>query len=99
MLEKYDGLSVFWNGMNALYTRHGNVIPVPSWFSSHLPNIPIAGELWHGYRESVDWNNARLMVFDAPLMFGAKYEDRIAYLQTRFLFPSTSLITCRHYFR
>ncbi|NQZ88916.1 MAG: DNA ligase [Colwellia sp.] len=43
--EKLDGIRGFWNGKN-LYTRGGNLIYAPVWFTQNWPNEYIDGELW-----------------------------------------------------
>ena len=45
--EKYDGVRAIWDGQ-ALYTRKGNVIHAPAWFTKDLPAKPLDGELWLG---------------------------------------------------
>lgn len=48
--EKLDGIRGYWNGTN-LFTRNGNLIHAPSWFTINWPNKPIDGELWSGRGE------------------------------------------------
>jgi len=43
--EKLDGIRGFWNGKN-LFTRGGNLIYAPVWFTQDWPNEYIDGELW-----------------------------------------------------
>jgi DNA ligase-1 len=43
--EKLDGIRGFWNGKN-LFTRGGNIIHTPVWFTKDWPNTYIDGELW-----------------------------------------------------
>ncbi|MFT5295530.1 MAG: DNA ligase-1 [Colwellia sp.] len=43
--EKLDGIRGFWNGKN-LFTRRGNLIYAPEWFTQGWPNTYIDGELW-----------------------------------------------------
>ena len=45
--EKYDGVRAMWDGKQ-LFTRQGNVINAPAWFTQNLPNIELDGELWLG---------------------------------------------------
>lgn len=77
--EKYDGVRAYWNGKQLL-TRQGNVIHAPQWFTAHLPNQPLDGELWiaRGQFEAISgiarrkhpdddaWQSVRYMVFDLP---------------------------------
>ena len=43
--EKYDGVRAMWDGKQ-LYTRQGNIINAPNWFTKDLPKTPLDGELW-----------------------------------------------------
>jgi DNA ligase 1 len=43
--EKYDGVRAMWDGKQ-LYTRQGNTINAPAWFTKDLPKTPLDGELW-----------------------------------------------------
>lgn len=43
--EKYDGVRAMWDGKQ-LYTRQGNIINAPAWFTKDLPKMPLDGELW-----------------------------------------------------
>ena len=45
--EKYDGVRAMWDGKQ-LYTRQGNIINAPNWFTKDLPKTPLDGELWLG---------------------------------------------------
>jgi DNA ligase 1 len=45
--EKYDGVRAMWDGKQ-LFTRQGNTINAPAWFTKDLPKIPLDGELWLG---------------------------------------------------
>jgi len=60
-----------------LWSRYGNVIHAPYWWTSELPNIPLDGELYLGrgrFQETIsivrshggDWTNVRFVVFDTP---------------------------------
>ena len=48
--EKYDGVRGYWDG-HALWTRQGEPINAPAWFSAGWPATPIEGELWAGRGE------------------------------------------------
>lgn len=77
--EKYDGVRAMWDGQ-ALYTRQGNVIEAPAWFTQSLPKTPLDGELWlsrgqfdalsGAVRKDVpideEWKNISYMVFELP---------------------------------
>ncbi len=46
MMEKYDGVGVFWNG-SQLITKTGKVIDIPSSLLSTFPVVPFEAELWY----------------------------------------------------
>jgi len=89
-LEKFGGMRVFWDG-NKLATKQNTPINnVPSWFKNFAPKIPFEAVLWRGYQtkpvtlQTVDenfWTTAKLMAFDAPLMYASTYEERLKYLR------------------
>lgn len=92
--EKYDGLRGYWDGQQ-LFTRGGEKVQAPAWFTAGWPNIPLDGELWAGrgqfakamstVRQQVPndaaWRNIRFMVFDMPA-HGGPFTERIAALNT-----------------
>ena len=45
--EKFDGVRAIWDG-EAFYTRQGNKIHAPVWFTKDLPAMQLDGELWLG---------------------------------------------------
>ncbi|MCQ1550072.1 MAG: DNA ligase [Candidatus Accumulibacter phosphatis] len=77
--EKLDGVRAFWDGQ-ALRTRKGHTIQVPSWFVARFPAQPLDGELWLGRgeferlsgivrRQTPDdsqWQQVRYLVFELP---------------------------------
>ena len=77
--EKLDGLRGYWDG-EALWTRGGERVAAPAWFTAGWPTTPLDGELWAGRgqfskaastvrRQSPDdeaWRAMRFMVFDLP---------------------------------
>jgi DNA ligase-1 len=77
--EKLDGMRGYWNG-SQLYTRQGNLINSPPWFTKNWPNSVIDGELWikRGYfqqtlscirkkkPDDICWQPVRFMIFDLP---------------------------------
>lgn len=77
--EKLDGVRAWWDG-RVLRFRSGIEIHAPAWFRSHLPNVPLDGELWLGRgrfedlvgivrrKDPVDaaWRSVRYQVFDLP---------------------------------
>ena len=90
--EKYDGLRGYWDGQQ-LFTRGGERVNAPAWFTAGWPNTPMDGELWAGRgkfakaistvrRQVADdtaWRAIRFMVFDLPL-HGGPFTERIAAL-------------------
>jgi len=73
--EKYDGCRAYWDG-SRFWTRNGNIVDAPEWFTKDLPNQHLDGEIWAGRgcfteaRLAVQYGkftkNIRFMVFDAP---------------------------------
>ena len=45
--EKYDGMRGYWDGKQ-LWTRGGERVAAPAWFTAPLPAVPMDGELWAG---------------------------------------------------
>jgi DNA ligase-1 len=98
--EKYDGVRGYWDGKQ-FWTRGGERITPPAWFSVALPPIPMDGELWAGRgrfahavstvrsQTPVDaaWHEMHFMVFDLPAERG-DFTARLAAL--RKLLPITS---------
>lgn len=91
--EKLDGIRAIWTG-NELLTRKGYKIITPDWFTAHLPDQVIEGELWAGRGnfhlvqatvlktspiESA-WRNIRFMLFDLPNS-KQRYQQRYAILK------------------
>ncbi|WP_163932069.1 DNA ligase [Paraferrimonas sp. SM1919] len=90
--EKYDGVRGYWDGQQ-FFSRQGNPIFAPKWFTSGFPNTPLDGELWIGRGQfeqtsaivrsknnHKDWQQIRFMVFDAPAHPGT-FIERYQFLQ------------------
>ncbi len=91
--EKYDGVRGYWDG-KALWTRQGEPIAAPLWFTQGWPQVAMEGELWAGrgrfaHAQSTtrraapndaDWRTMRFMVFDLPHAPGP-FDVRLAALQ------------------
>ena len=89
--EKYDGLRGYWDG-HQLFTRGGEPVHAPAWFTAGWPLTPMDGELWAGrgqfskvtstVRQQVPqdaaWRSLRFMVFDVPAHGGPFTERRVA---------------------
>jgi DNA ligase-1 len=94
--EKLDGVRAYWDGKK-LYTRAGNLIHTPAWFTKDWPIFPMDGELWAGrgkfdqtsatVRQLVpddkSWQSIRFMVFDLPEEPGV-FTHRLSVLQKNF---------------
>lgn len=92
--EKLDGVRARWDGQ-ALWTRAGNRIAAPAWFTRGWPRQALDGELWggHGMFEATSgtvrsypanddgWRRLRFMVFDLPDHPGT-FSQRLTAMQT-----------------
>lgn len=97
--EKYDGVRAYWDGRQ-LYTRGGERIVAPAWFTATLPKQPLDGELWAGRGRfahavstvrsrtpnDIAWHEMKFMVFDLPTQ-GGDFTARLGVL--RRLLPIT----------
>lgn len=77
--EKFDGVRGYWDGQR-FWTRTGNPIRPPAWFTAALPPLPLDGELWLGrgrFEETAatlrretpreeEWRQMRYQVFELP---------------------------------
>jgi DNA ligase 1 len=91
--EKMDGVRGYWDGAR-LWSRSGEPIAAPDWFTAGWPQQPLDGELWAGrgqfthavstvrQQQPVDaaWRRMRFMVFDLPA-HGGPFDARIPALQ------------------
>ena len=55
--EKLDGCRAYWDGCQ-FWTRSGNIIPAPRWFTQGLPDVHLDGEIWAGRKGFQDASNA-----------------------------------------
>jgi DNA ligase-1 len=95
MIEKFDGVRVFYDGVGTLYTKHMKPIPVPPFFLQGFPKVPFEGDLWSGYNslavsqelikdpKHTGWVKAKIMVTDLPLMRGTLFEQRMELIKKR----------------
>lgn len=97
--EKYDGMRAYWDGQ-ALWSRGGERIVAPPWFTVGWPAVPLDGELWAGrgrfeftvstvrrqQPDSAAWRAIRFMVFDLPARPGT-FDERLAALRRLLLRP------------
>lgn len=91
--EKYDGVRGYWDGQ-ALWTRGGEPVAAPQWFTRSLPAQPLDGELWAGHGrfaktvstvrqqapDEAAWREIRFMLFDLP-RHGGRFAERAAALE------------------
>ena len=77
--EKLDGVRAYWDGAQ-LWSKGGNRIAAPEWFTRGYPDQAMEGELWmergrfaevsaavHRLRpQAQEWRQIRLMLFDLP---------------------------------
>ena len=91
--EKYDGVRGYWDGKQ-LWTRGGERVVAPAWFTAPLPRTPLDGELWAGRGQferalstvrsqtpnDAAWREMRFMVFDLPAQPGT-FDVRLAALK------------------
>lgn len=91
--EKYDGVRGYWDGKQ-LWTRGGERVVAPAWFTAPLPKQPLDGELWAGRGRfphavstvrsqtpnDIAWHEMRFMVFDLPTQAG-DFSARLAALR------------------
>ena len=77
--EKYDGVRGYWDGRQ-LWSRGGQPIAAPAWFTADWPSVALDGELWAGrgqfphaqsttrqqQPDDTAWRRMRFMVFDLP---------------------------------
>ena len=87
--EKFDGVRGYWDG-EALWTRGGERVAAPVWFTAAWPKVAMDGELWAGrgqFSKAVStvrqqtpddsaWRAMRFMVFDLPAQ-GGTFTERI----------------------
>ncbi|WP_028114368.1 DNA ligase [Ferrimonas kyonanensis] len=78
--EKLDGIRAYWDG-STLWSRSGERIHAPSWFTAPLPAIELEGELWMGrgrfqtlmsivrdqQPDEKQWRQVGLYLFDLPM--------------------------------
>jgi DNA ligase-1 len=91
--EKYDGLRGYWDGRQ-LFTRGGERVQAPAWFTAGWPSTPLDGELWAGrgqfakatstvrqqMPDDTAWRGIKFMVFDVPA-HGGPFTERLTALK------------------
>jgi hypothetical protein len=92
MMEKFDGVRVFWDGKSLVTSWKRKNVNVPQDILKTFPKIPFEGELWCGYMgrdqanklvdgQHSNWDGIHIKVFDQPLEQSAEYEERLAILK------------------
>lgn len=90
--EKLDGSRGYWDGRK-LWTRGGEQVFAPPWFTAGWPAQPMDGEIWGGrgqFQKTVStvrqqqprdeaWRGLRFMVFDLPTQ-GGPFTERLTVL-------------------
>lgn len=98
--EKYDGMRARWDGQQ-LWSRGGERITAPAWFTAGWPPQPMDGELWAGrgrfeftvstvrrqQPQDKDWREIRFMVFDLPAQAGT-FDERLSALKRLLPLPA-----------
>ncbi len=92
--EKLDGIRGYWDG-TTLFSRQGYAIVTPDWFTAHLGEKPLDGEIWLG-RETFQrlsgliarndvqdplWKQVTYQIFDLPAEKGT-FQERVAVMRT-----------------
>ena len=91
--EKLDGVRGYWDGTQ-LWTRGGQRINPPAWFTAGWPSEALDGELWAGHGAfatavstvrqgnagDAAWRKMRYQLFDLPAQSGT-FDARLAALQ------------------
>lgn len=90
MSEKLDGVRAYWDGKKFL-SRLGNEFKAPEFFRTHMPNVPLDGELWTGRKDfqrcvsivrtqdgskDAQWTSVTYRPFDLPA-FRFPFEQRM----------------------
>ena len=88
--EKLDGCRAYWDG-STFWTRDGNRIDAPAWFTAGLPSMHLDGEIWAGRGGFITARNAvnfgtftdkiSFRIFDVPQAEGT-WPERMAFAPT-----------------
>ena len=103
--EKLDGVRGYWDG-GVFRSRQGHVYHAPAWFTEHLPNVALDGELWldrKAFQRTVSivrrhdaselWREIKFVVFDAPAM-AEPFEARQEFLREMLNHPQLRYARC-----
>lgn len=88
MSEKLDGIRGYWDG-EKLYSKNGNIIYAPDWFTNDFPKFKLDGELWTkrddfeniqnivlDKKPSLKWEEITYNIFEVPEAKG-NFDDRL----------------------
>lgn len=109
--EKLDGVRGYWDGKQ-LFTRRGNKISPPKFFTKNWPETALEGELWIGrnhfdkvssivrkhHSTEQEWWLVRFMLFDAPEIPGS-FSQRLGKMKQLVLKANNSFIEVIPQFR
>lgn len=103
--EKLDGVRGYWDG-KVFRSRQGHVYHAPAWFTEHLPNVVLDGELWldrKAFQRTVSivrrhdatelWREIQFVVFDAPAL-AEPFEARQEFLRETLNHPQLRYAQC-----
>jgi len=104
--EKLDGVRGYWDG-EQLFTRQGNKIIAPEWFTKGWPNQPLDGELWNkrdNFQEIVScvrrkspdqtcWRTLKFNLFDLPTENSSTFDQRINTMETLIVKSASSYLS------
>ena len=92
MSEKLDGIRAYWDGKD-LYTKNGNKIYAPNWFTKDFPDFELDGELWTKRNNfeniqnivldkipSSKWKEITYNIFEVPNAKG-NFEQRLSIIE------------------
>jgi DNA ligase 1 len=70
--EKMNGCRAYWDG-SKFWTRAGNVINAPAWFTRGLPSVALDGEIWAGRGEGLASFNTGFHAASNAVRLGGKW--------------------------
>jgi len=72
--EKLNGCRAFWDG-EKFWTRGGNVVEAPRWFTRGLPEFQLDGEIHAGRGRGFGNDNSAFKLASAAVRFGGNWFD------------------------
>jgi DNA ligase-1 len=106
MMEKFDGIRVYWNGKVLRDVKNNIILDLPKDIQP-FPSMSLEGELWLGYNKREDcaiflknkqrnWNNVKIIVFDVPTEMDKPYSARLDLIRQRKLAQELTNVLNRH---